>query len=478
VAAAFVRSARRVGRTTEEAVMDRLTALDTEFLHLEDGIAHMHIAGMSVFDGSPPSEDEISRLMLSKLHHIPRYRQRVQPVPLELGRPVWVDDAHFDITYHVRATALVSPDDTALCGLMGRLMSQELDRNRPLWEAWIVHGLPDGRWALISKVHHCMVDGIAGVGLLEALLDVEPDPAPAEPAEWQPGDPPSPAALVLDAWRGLFGDLGHRAGRIPHDLRHPMETTRSLAATAEGLVRFGRELVYTPPVSIDGSIGPHRVWAHANASLDDVKLIGKAFGGTVNDVLLSAVTNGYRELLLARGDDVGRTVLRTLVPVSVRAADDGGNRVSAILVDLPVGIGDPVVRLEAVRRRMVDRKASHMPESGESVSSFADLAPPMVVGNATRLLTRISRDHPQRALNTVTTNVPGPQFPLYCLGRRMLEHRPYVPLSHGVRVGTAMLSYDGTISFGVTGDRDGAPDVAVVAAGIVGAVEDMLDRAR
>jgi WS/DGAT/MGAT family acyltransferase len=458
--------------------MDRLTALDTEFLHLEDGIAHMHIAGMSVFEGSPPSEDDISRLVLSKLHRIPRYRQRVHPVPLELGRPVWVDDPHFDISYHVRATALVSADDATLCKLMGRLMSQELDRNRPLWETWIVHGLPDGRWALISKVHHCMVDGIAGVGLLEALLDADPDPAPVDSPEWQPSTSPSPVALVLDAWAGLLEDLGPRARRLPHDLRHPIETVRSVFATGEGLVRFGRELAYTPPVSIDGSIGPHRVWAHASAALDDVKFIGKAFGGTVNDVLLAATTNGYRELLLARGDDIGRTVLRTLVPVSVRSGDDGGNRVSAILVDLPVGIGDPVVRLEAVRRRMVDRKASHMPETGEAVSSFANLVPPMVVGNATRLLTAYTRDRPQRALNTVTTNVPGPQLPLYCLGRRMLEHRPYVPLSHGVRVGTAMLSYDGTISFGVTGDRDTASDVAIVAAGIEKGLEELLDRAR
>jgi WS/DGAT/MGAT family acyltransferase len=446
--------------------MDRLTALDAEFLHLEDGVAHMHIGGMSVFDGSAPSEAEICGLLQSKLHLIPRYRQRVRWVPFELGRPVWVDDPHFDISFHVRETALVNPDDDALCRLMGRLMSQELDRHRPLWEAWIVHGLPEGRWALVSKVHHCMVDGIAGVGLLEALLDAEPDPGPVESPTWRPGDQPSPVALVLDAWGGLLEDVACRARRVPHDLRHPVDTMRSIVETGGGLIRFGRELVYTPPVSVDGSIGPHRVWAHASCSLDDVKLIGKAHGGTVNDVLLAAVTNGYRELLLARGHDVGRSVLRTLVPVSVRRSDDGGNRVSAVLLELPVAVEDPVVGLETVRRRMVDLKASHMSESGDALSSFANLVPPMVVGNATRLLTRYTHEHPQRSLNTVTTNVPGPQFPLYCLGRRMLEHRPYVPISHGLRVGTAMLSYDGTVSFGITGDRDGAPDVEIVAEGI------------
>jgi WS/DGAT/MGAT family acyltransferase len=455
--------------------MERLSALDTEFLHLEDGISHMHIAGLSIFAGAPPTEDEVHALLASKLHNIPRYRQRVHSVPLELGRPVWVDDPHFNLGYHVRTTALVEPTDEALCRLMGRLMGQELDRDRPLWEAWIVHGLPDGTWGLISKVHHCMVDGIAGVGLLEALLDIDPAATLAEPEPWQPSPEPSGPALVLDAWGGLLGDLTDVARGIPDAVRDPLGTVRSLGSTAQGLLTFGRRLFYTPPVSVDGTIGPHRVWAHSSTSIDDVRRIRKSLGGTLNDVVLAAATNGYRELLLARDEDPAAVVLRTLVPVSVRTANDAGNRVSAILYDLPVGIADPVERLAAVQAQMSELKASHMPEAGDAVTTFANLVPPMVVGNVTRLFVRLSHDRPQRALNTVTTNVPGPQFPLYCLGREMIEHRPYVPISHGVRIGTAILSYNGRLAFGVTGDFDAAPDVGVVANGIVRGIDELLE---
>jgi WS/DGAT/MGAT family acyltransferase len=461
----------------ETTTMERLSALDTEFLHLEDGISHMHIAGMSVFEGDPPTEEELCDLLESKLHLIPRYRQRVRSVPFELGRPVWVDDPHFNLAFHVRSTALVEPaDDAALCRLMGRLMSQELDRKRPLWEVWIVHGLPDERWALVTKVHHCMVDGIAGVGLLEALLDTESDVAPAEPKPWEPTPEPSNPALVLDAWAGALGDVGSWIGHLPAEVRDPLATVRSFGAMAQGLVRFGRGLAFSEPLSVDGTIGPYRTWAHSSVTLDDVRRIRKGLGGTVNDVVLAAATNGYRELLISRGDDVRSAVLRTLVPVSVRSDGADGNHVSAIVYDLPISIEDPVVRLHAVRTQMSDLKASHMPEAGDVITSFANLLPPMVVGNATRLLMRYSQERPQRSIDTVTTNVPGPQFPLYCVGRRMVEHRPFVPITHGVRIGTAILSYDGLLSFGVTGDYDTAPDVDVVARGIVTGIEELLAR--
>jgi diacylglycerol O-acyltransferase / wax synthase len=465
--------------TIEGTIMERLSALDTEFLHLEDGISHMHIAGLSVFGGSPPTEAELRALLASKLHLIPRYRQRVRSVPLELGRPVWVDDPHFNLAYHVRSTALVQPaDDAAVCALMGRLMSQELDRHRPLWEAWIIHGLPDGKWALLSKVHHCMVDGIAGVGLLEALLDIAPDAELGPPEPWRPSPEPSGPALILDAWGGLLGDVAGHVRHLPDLARDPVGTMRSLGDTGLGLVRFGRELIYTPPLSVEGTIGPHRVWAHSAASIDDVRRIRKSLGGTLNDVVLAAVTNGYRDLLLSRGDDVETAVLRTLVPVSVRganAADIADNRVSAILYDLPVDLADPTERLASVREHMAGLKASHMPEAGDAVTTFANLLPPMLVGTTTRMLVRYIQERPQRSLNTVTTNVPGPQFPLYCLGREMLEHRPYVPISHGLRVGTAILSYNGNLAFGVTGDFDSAPDVDIVAKGIKAGIGQLLE---
>lgn len=462
-------------------MMDRLSALDAEFLHLEDGVTHMHIAGMSVFEGDPPDEAEVRALLGSKLHAIPRYRQRVRSVPFEVGRPVWVDDPHFHLGYHVRATALPDPaDDDAVCRLMGRLMSAPLDRERPLWEVWVVQGLPAHRWALVCKVHHCMVDGIAGVGLLEALLDIDPDAEVADTVPWSPSPEPSGAAMVVDAWAGLAGDVVSQLGAVPRMVTDPLGTARAVTTTGAGLLRFARELTTTSDNVLEGAIGPHRSWAHSSATIPDVKRIRTALGGTLNDVVLAAVTSGYRDLLLARGEDPSDTTICTLVPVSVRGADARGvpdNRVSAILYDLPVGIEDPVRRLVAVHDQMDELKASHMPEAGGVVTSAADLIPPMLIGTVTRAIMRIVEDHPQHFMNTVTTNVPGPQFPLYCLGRRMTEYRPFVPIGPGLRVGTAIMSYDGRLFFGVTGDYDSVPDVDVVARGIEAGIAELLERA-
>ncbi|MFI5040290.1 MAG: wax ester/triacylglycerol synthase family O-acyltransferase [Acidimicrobiales bacterium] len=457
--------------------MQRLSLLDAEFLHLEDGIAHMHIAGVSVFEGPPLGVDELMRLLEAKIHLIPRYRQRVRFVPLELGRPVWVDDPHFRLEYHVRHTALPAPgDDAALCRLMGRLMSQPLDRDRPLWELWMVEGLSDGRWALISKIHHCMVDGVSGVDLLGVLFDAERDVPLPVPEPWTPAPEPVGAAMVLDAWGGLLGDLARWARRSPAFVRAPLAAVRSATRTTTGVFDMARHLGSTPPLSIEGTIGPHRVWAHSSASIADVSAIRQAFGGTLNDVVLAAVSGGYRELLLSRGDDADHAVVRSLVPVSTRPADAHGvldNRVSAFLLELPVDIPGPLDRLSAIRDRMGDLKQSHMAEGGEFVTTAGNLAPPMVVGTVSRLGSRLMHQLPQRSINTVTTNVPGPRAPLYCLGREMLEYYPYVPVSHGVRVGTAILSYNGKLSFGVTGDAETAPDVDVLATAIEAGLTEM-----
>lgn len=461
--------------------MDRLSTLDAEFLHLEDGIVHMHIAGVSVFEGPAPSEPAVRDLIAAKLHLIPRYRQRVRFVPLELGRPVWVDDPHFNLAYHVRHTALPAPGtDADLCTLMARLMSQPLDRNRPLWEAWVVENLPGGRWALISKVHHCMVDGISGVELLTVLLDAERESErPIAPA-WQPAPEPGWPAMVVDAWTGLAGDVGHLVGGLSRAVRDPLETWRGGERAVEGLIGLGRSLASTAPLSIEGSIGPHRRWAHSSSSLADVRVVREAFGGTINDVVLAAVASGYRTLLLSRGEDADHARVRTLIPVSVRtedAAEAIDNRVSAILLDLPVHLDDALERLAAVEHRMSELKQSGMPEAGVLVTSMGDLAPPMVVGAVTRVGVRMMHQLSQRSINTVATNVPGPQFPLYCLGREMIEHRPFVPISHGIRVGTAILSYNGNLSFGITGDFDTAPDVDVLATAIADGITELHDLA-
>lgn len=454
-----------------------MSSLDAEFLLLEDGASHLHIAGICVFGGEAPSLAELRRLIESKLHLIPRYRQRVRTVPLELGRPVWVDDPHFHLDYHLRHTGLPEPGgDAELEALMGRLMTQPLDLTRPLWEAWLVEGLADGRWAIVFKIHHCMVDGIAGVGLLEVLLDLTPDAELPDPEPWSPRPEPSAPALVLDAWAGLLADTGSWLARLPEALHDPGGAVRRAGELGAGLARLLRRLTFTPPSSIEGSVGPHRVWAHSSVPFDHVRDIRQTLGGTVNDVVLAAVSGGYRRLLESRGDDPATTRVRSLVPVSVRGPDGGGvpdNRVSALLLELPVEIADPVDRLVEVRRRMGELKGSHMAEAGELVTQVGDLAPPALVGAVSRLGLRSQHLVPQRSVNTVTTNVPGPQFPLYCLGREMLEYLPYVPISHGLRVGTAILSYNGRLAFGITGDLDHGGDVSVLASGIAEGIDEL-----
>jgi diacylglycerol O-acyltransferase len=448
--------------------MERMSALDAEFLHMEDGVNHMHIGSCALFEGPPPTEAEAAALYRAALPGIHRYRQVARFVPLNLGRPVWVDAPDFDLGDHLFHTTLPAPgDDRRLAERMAAIMSTELDRRHPLWEAWIVHGLPDGRWALISKVHHCMVDGLAGNDLLQVLLDTEPEPSPAGPDHWTPEPQPSDTRLVLDAAGDLATTLAGAARDAVGLLARPAETARRVRDLAGGLAGFGSGLRATPETSIDGSIGPGRRWVGASAPLDDAKAVRKALGGTVNDVILAAVTRGFRDLMRSRGEDPDHTELRTMIPVSIRAlGGDAGNEVVALLARLPVHLTDPAERYAAVRAEVDRLKESHEVEVGETVTSLANLAPPPIMAAVTRVFARVLRDRGQRNVNTVTTNVPGPQFPLYAAGRRMLTYYPYVPVALGVRVTVAIVSYDGGLYFGVTGDRETAPDIGVLADGI------------
>jgi diacylglycerol O-acyltransferase len=280
---------------------------------------------------------------------------------------------------------------------------------------------------------------------------------------------PSGAAKVLDAWSGLATDAFGLMRRVPSAVRDPVGSLRGLRDTGRGLLRYAGHLTTTTPTTLEGLITPHRAWAHSSIPIDVIRAIRKEVDATLNDVVLGVLAGAYRDLLVHRGEDADTTVLRTLVPVSVRAPDAQGvldNRVSAILLELPVHLADPLARVQLVHEEMQRLKASHMSDAGELIVRLGDLAPPMVVGPLMRAATRLLAEAPQRSVNTVTTNVPGPQFPLYCLGREMLEYYPYVPLSHGVRVGTAILSYNGQLAFGVTGDFDAAPDIDVLAAAI------------
>ena len=461
--------------------MDRMSPLDATFLHIEDGVNHMHIASCARFEGPAPTYEALVDLFRGHLPLVPRYRQKVRFVPGGIGRPVWVDDPHFRIDFHIRHTALPPPgDDQDLRNLMGRLMSQQLDRNRPLWEVWMVEGLADGSWALISKVHHCMVDGISGTDLMALVLDASPQGSPTEPDDWHPAAEPSDAELVRDAIGETLVSPNEIARWARSSLRGPRKMVANLSDVVQGAKALGEHLRPNTPLSIEGTIGPHRRWTWARTTLADVKTIRTALGGTVNDVVLAAITKGFRELLLSRGDEIDNAVVRTLVPVSVRAAGDrtANNQVSAMIAELPVGISDPIERLHAIRSQMATLKESHQAVAGSMLVNMAGFAPPALLSMGVRTAAIVMRRMPQRSVNTVTTNVPGPQVPLYACGREMLEYLPFVPLSQGVRTGVAILSYNGKISFGVTGDWDAVPDVAVLADGIETGMQELLRRAR
>ncbi len=453
--------------------MRRLSSQDASFLHLEDAVSHFHIGAVAILEGPPPPYDALVERVRANLPQVPRYRQKVHFVPFALGRPVWVDDPHFNLGYHVRRTALPDPGgDEELRVLIGRVMSQQLDRHKPLWEMWMIEGLSERRWVLITKLHHSMVDGVSGAELLRAILDEQREPELVMPAAWSPERQPPGAELAGRA-------LAHRARSPFEGLRSVLDSPRRAAERAVGTVEGLSTLsgILRPPraSSLNGPIGPHRRWDWARSRLSEVKLIRNALGGTVNDVVLTAIAGGFRELLASRGEPTDR-VVRSLVPVSVRAADEQGeynNRVSAIFADLPVGIEDPVERLVSVTGQMEHLKGSQEAVAGDVLVGLSGFAPAMLLSLALRAATRM----PQRSVNTVTTNVPGPQRPLYAAGRRMLECFPYVPLAGHVRVGVAIFSYDGALGFGVTGDYDRAPDIGVLCRGIERSMAELVKAA-
>jgi diacylglycerol O-acyltransferase / wax synthase len=462
--------------------MDRLSPLDASFLHIEDDVNHMHIGSVGIFEGPPPTYEELTSTVAGRLALVPRYRQKVAMVPLSLGRPVWVDDPHFNIEYHVRHTALPQPGGEAeLRRLVGRVMSQRLDRGKPLWEIWMAEGLENRRWAMVSKVHHCLVDGVSGAELLAVLLDLSPDVPEPVADGWHPRPEPSPARLAVDAVVDLMTspyEQVRAAGSVVRRPRHTLDTLRELA---KGSVALSRIVKPTPPTSLNGPIGPHRRYAWTVADLSDVKRIRAAHGGTVNDVVLALITRGFRDLLRSRREATDGRVIRTLVPVSVRARSGSGpahgdgtmeNRVSAMFAELPVGLDDPVARLAAISAQLDDLKQSKQAVAGEALTSLSGFAPPMLLTLGYRVATRAAPRMGQ--LDTVTTNVPGPQFPLYLCGRRMLRACPYVPLAAPLRVGVAIFSYDGELVFGVTGDYDCAPDIDVLVQGISNGRSELL----
>ncbi len=459
--------------------MDRLGPIDATFYHLESRTTPMHVGSVSVMEGPAPRYEELTALLAAKLPLVRRYRQRVRTVPLGLGRPVWVDDQDFRIGHHVRQVAVAAPGgDEELRDLVARVVEQPLDMAKPLWEVWLVDGLEDHRWAIIAKVHHCMVDGIAGTDLLQLIFDREPEAAGGEPQPWAASPEPSTAAVITRSVRDTVTDAGHHTAqqlRALRGLTSPAEWVRRTDAVTASILDLTRQAVAPTARGLNGPLGPRRRWAWTATDLPTVRRVGRRLGGSTNDVVLCAVTAGLRDLLAGRDQLTDRLVVRTLVPVSVRrSAERGqvGNRIATVLVDLPVGESDPLARFAAVQRQMDDHKRLVLAVDARTMLSAGDLVAPALLGlgaHATRSAQPIAQ--------AVATNVPGPPRPLYALGRRMISLHAHVPIAMGCRLAIGIFSYAGRMTFGINADHDGVPDVDVLATGIGRGLEELVARA-
>lgn len=450
---------------------DRLSPLDQTFLLLERDGQPMHIGGLMIFEGPVPSYEQLCAYLDSRLDRVPRYRQRIQSVPLHLGQPIWVDDDNFELEFHVRHTAVPKPGDTAqLQRLASRLLSQRLDLDRPLWEMWLVEGLPKGRWALINKAHHAMIDGLSGHDIMEVILDTDPEGRDNPPSTWRAEAPPGGVELVADALVDSVKRPGERLTRIVSRVANPRELAEQVAVRMVGSTSVGSRLLSTDS-TLGGPIGAHRRWGWVEGDLETIKAAKNAFGGTVNDVILTAVSGGFRELLAERGLDTRSAEIQSMIPVSMRLPGDtsSGNQVSAMFAQLPIGVEDPVDRLHAMTRQMDRVKKSGTPLTVDSIIGMADFVPPMLFATAGRVAANVNL----RAFDTVTTNVPGPQIPLFMQGRQLETLIPFVPLGPGLRISTAIVSYNGTINFGVTADYDSVRDLPMFLAGVAKTLEGL-----
>jgi diacylglycerol O-acyltransferase len=444
---------------------ERLSALDVSFLYLEEPTTPMHVGGVAVFQ--PPEGgldyDELVALVEQRLALVPRYRQRVKQVPGHLAKPVWIDDPEFDITYHVRRSALPRPGtDQQLRELVGRLISRRLDRHRPLWEMYLVEGLSGGRVAVVTKTHHAMVDGSGAVDLAQVLLDDARTPAALRTELWMPRPEPGAVGLVADAVSELIRRPSEVVDTVRLGLLDARASAGKVAGTAVGLLAAARSAARPAPESpLNAEIGEQRRFGTARTDLADYKAVRKAHGGTVNDVVLATVAGALRSWMLTRGQIVvPGTIVRALAPVSVQSEDDEAeNQVSTYLVDLPIGEPSPVMRLHQVSYAMKGHKDAGQAVGADALVRISGFAPPTLHALGARTASGLSR----RLFNLVVTNVPGPQSPLYAAGAEMLEVYPVVPLAKGQAVSIGLTSYNGGVYYGLGADRDAMPDVDVLA---------------
>ena len=463
---------------TPQGHKDRLSAIDASFLHQEKEASHMHVGALVVFEGPAPERDDFRAHLESRLRLVPRYRQKLAFPRLEMGRPFWVDDPSFNIDYHMRHTALPKPgSDEQLRHLVGRIFSQRLDRSKPLWELWVVQGLEKGRFAIISKTHHALVDGVSGVDIATVLFDLSPVPTDLPEDEgWSAEPEPSGADLVAEGVKDLVKTPFELAGRALGAAQRPGDTLERVREAAEGI----GEVVWAglnpaPDVPLNTKIGPHRRIWWVESRLADFKEIKNALGGTVNDAVLTVVAGALGRWLRDRGVRTEGLELRALVPVSIRTEHDRGelgNRIAAMRGPLPVYVGDPVERLMTVREAMGSLKESKQALGAEVIAGLQDFAPPTLLAQASRL------NFSTRLFNLIVTNVPGPQFPLYLLGREMERIVPiaFLPENHALAI--AIMSYNGKVDFGLLADYDAMPDLEAFGGYLDQSLAELLKAAR
>lgn len=451
--------------------MTRLSALEAAFLAAESPVTPMHVGSLSLFEGRPLRDDE-GRFRLDdmrvavdeRLHLVPRFRQRVVDVPLGLGRSVWADDPDFDVAHHVRLTTLPAPGtERQLRELCEQLHMELLDRSRPLWELWFVDGVSEGRIALIEKVHHAMLDGVSGVDVATTLLDLTPEPRHFEAEPWAPDALPDRGRLLASSLADQAAEPLRFAAAVGRAVRHPARAASGWSTFAGAASTLLNRRTLASESSINRPVGRHRRYDVVRESLSNIREVRQQLGGTVNDIVLTAVTGGLRHLLLGRGEDLAGRSFEALVPVSLRESGDHltlGNRVAAMLVPLPIDEVDPHIRLDRVRAAVDTRKERHQAAATAALLDTTDHWPAALSALTAGLI------HHQPFVNVVITNVPGPQCPLFAGGARMLETFPIVPLGGNLDVSVGILSYDGQLTIGLYADAAAVPDLGLLAEGI------------
>src|SRR5215216_3892102 len=457
--------------------LDRLSSTDVSFLANESSSSHMHVGAIMIFEGPAPSYEDLLEHIRGRSQQVPRFRQKLAFPPAQAGRPFWIDDPNLNLEYHVRHSALPAPgSEEQLRRMAARVFSQQLDRSKPLWELWLVQGLTRNRFALLTKTHHAVVDGVSGVDIATVLFDLNPVPEPAEQDDsWAPQPEPSSASLLVRGSEDLLQAPIRAVRRLERVVQHPESAARQVRDAVEAVSEVGWNFANpAPKVPLNVEIGSHRRYVWVRSDLDHFKRVKNKLGGTVNDVVLAVVAGALREWLHGRGIRTEGLELRAQVPVSIRSQDEHGqlgNRLAVMRAPLPVYIADPLQRLRAVSGAMRGLKQSKQALGAEVISRFNDFAPPTLLAQAARI------NFSTRLFNLTVTNVPGPQVPLYILGRELEDIFPIGFLPPNQALFVAIMSYNGGINFGLLADYDAMDDVDVIAQGIEDGIAELVDAA-